>query len=172
MKEGFFAKMGAIATVIGVVVTVVVLVLSRGERSAGETAEDQPAESITSAEPTDEVTPPEVPVPPVDAPSGGDAGGASEAAADSAQPLRVSLGDGEQAVILGGRASLAVAFTRIGEEEFPSMRVEGDGGPKTLALLGAGGRLEFTAAGSRYVASVLRKDLAAKRVDIQVDPQP
>jgi hypothetical protein len=87
------------------------------------------------------------------------------------EPVRVSLGHGEQAVILGGQASLAVEFTRIGEEEFPSLRVQGDGASETLALLGPGGRLEFTAGGRRYVASVLRKDLAAKRLDLQVDLQ-
>lgn len=91
--------------------------------------------------------------------------------ASPALPVHVSLTDGEQAVILGGRASIAVSFTQIGEEEFPSLRVEGDGAPKTLALLGPGGRVEFTAAGRRYVASVLRKDLAAKRLDLQVDAQ-
>lgn len=90
---------------------------------------------------------------------------------DSAEPVRVSLGDGEQAVILGGRASLAVAFTRVGEVEFPSLHVEDDSGSKTLPLLGPGGRLEFTAAGQSYVASVLRRDDIAKRLDLQIDLQ-
>ena len=157
------------------VVACVVAVLDRRDSTARDPGE---AEAVPVESGTDQSGPPEKPPPaggpiiPAGNPPPG-TGGVTERKppASPALPVHVSLADGEQAVILGGRASLAVAFTQTGEEEFLSLRVQGDGALQTLPLLGPGGRVEFTAAGRHYVASVLRKDLAAKRLDLQVDAQ-
>jgi hypothetical protein len=188
VDERLYYRLVAPATVVMAVMAVVVAVMAvvawrlppdsrRDENAfqdrAGESVAIEPeALEADTAEPADSGAAGPKPVMPVGNPAEG-ARGITEGRlpADSAEPVRVSLGDGEQAVILGGRASLAVAFTRVGEKEFPSLRVEDDSGPRTLALLGPGGRLELTAAGRTYVASVLRRDDVAKRLDLQVDLQ-
>lgn len=182
MKEGLFNRIVAPATVVIAMMAVVVWVFPRGTATVEVAVQERPGEPVTAvpgATETDHAAPPveSAPAPAIPTLPTSSPPPASKdllerrPRGDSEEPLRVSLGDGEQAVILNGKASLAVAFTRVGEEAFPSLRVEGDSGPKTLALLGPGGRLEFTAAGRNYVASVLRRDDIAKRLYLQVDLQ-
>jgi hypothetical protein len=93
-------------------------------------------------------------------------------AVDSTLPIEFTLEDGEQKVLLGGRAAVAVEFARAGAMEFTTLRIHTDGSTRNEALLGPGGRFELTAGGDTYLLSVLSLDSTAGRVKLSIDPKP
>lgn len=91
------------------------------------------------------------------------------AASPSPVPVELSLADGEQKILLGGRVGVAIEFSRVGQMELETLRLHTDGATENHPLLGSGGRFEFTAGGEMYVLSVLRLDTSAGRAWLRVD---
>src|SRR5688500_1302206 len=58
-------------------------------------------------------------------------------------PAEFTLLDGEQKVLLSGRASVGIQFNQVGEERFLTLRINSDGGPQVHAILGAAARYSF-----------------------------
>ncbi len=86
------------------------------------------------------------------------------------QPFEAFLQDGQQLVILGGRASVAAEFSRVGEVEVPTVHLWTDGAEQlNYALLNAGMRIEFKSGGNHYVASVLDVDEVDRLIHIKIN---
>ncbi len=84
-------------------------------------------------------------------------------------PSEFELADGEQKVVLAGRASVAVEFNRQGEIDFLTVRVATGDESVPKAVLGAGERIKFHLGGRTYYVSVLRIDRVQKTVALRVD---
>jgi hypothetical protein len=70
---------------------------------------------------------------------------------------------------LGVDAGVALQFSEVGGEVFPTVRVTVGTEATPHAVLGAGERFEFSAGGNEYLLSVLSVDSAAKRARLRVD---
>jgi hypothetical protein len=84
-------------------------------------------------------------------------------------PFEFELADGEQKVVLAGRAFVAVEFNRQGEMEYVTLRVGTGSESVPKAILSAGARIEFHLEGRTHYVSVLRIDRVQKTVALQID---
>jgi hypothetical protein len=172
-----WSAIGALAGIASVLITVIIWIYPRDHWPGVSRAER------TGAEQTPETSSPLVPTPP---PPGDIASGIA-GEEDPLVPLgsppagtgnkhgvaemlsEFELADGEQKVVLAGRASVAVEFNRQGQIDFVTVRVGTGGESVPKAVLGAGERIEFHLGGRTYYVSVLRIDRVQKTVALRID---
>ena len=83
--------------------------------------------------------------------------------------LEFELGDGESREFLGGSASVALAFHRLGEGEFPTLFLEVDGQPEQKELvLSSGASLPFQLRGKRYLVRAASIGASKRRAKVSV----
>lgn len=176
MPEGFFTRLGAVASAAGAIIGFLTWIYSWPPRS-GDREQDGTRTEVPETTPINPgpVTT-EALVPPTEThwpPPATEEKRPQEAMARPAErSLHLALAAGQQKVILSGHAALSSEFNQVGEMKVPTLRIQVDGGePENYPLLNAGGRFEFSAAGGRYVASVESVDLVAETITVQVDPQ-
>lgn len=98
-------------------------------------------------------------------------GGEARPAAEPDLPTELTLADGEQEVLLGGMAAVAVEFGRMGEMEVLTLRLHAGGKTENHAVLGAGARYTLEVGEEVLTVSVLRVDWKEGRVALRVDRQ-
>ena len=164
-KEVFYAKLGLILTVLGLILGYLYWrhpwQPASQEGAVDTTRTGGDTETVTeSPEPEPEPTPP--PPKPVDRPP------RTEKAA-SELPVEFTLSDGEQKVLLSGQASVGIQFNQIGEEKVLTLRINSSEGSENHAIPNTGARFRFREAGLEYYVSVLRFDYAARTAVLRVD---
>jgi hypothetical protein len=169
VEEGCFTRLGAIATVIGVIVAVIGVAITWYYAQKRVEVAEIPRSAATPS-PTPGLQPSPQPAE-TGAPPEGDTRKASEPPHSDPPvlPLELTLRDGEQRTVLGDQASVAAEFNQIGSEEFVTLRVgTADGESVPHAVLGAGARYPFSLAGSDYSVYVLSVDKAARTVRVRI----
>jgi hypothetical protein len=174
IREGRFTKLGAIATVIGVIVAVIgVTITWYYAQSRVEVTETPGPVATPSPEPTGPVPGPSPSPSPavIVTPQGtvAESPSAPPHRDPPELPLELTLHDGDQRTFLGDQASVAAEFNQIGSQEIVTLKVgttEGETVPH--AVLGAGERYPFRLAGHTYSVYVLSVDKTARTVGVRI----
>lgn len=87
-------------------------------------------------------------------------------------PQEFSLANGEQKILLSGRAGLSAEFTEVSGVGFVTLRVNVDDQSTPYALSHSGERIKFRCAASDYYLSVMSIDNTAEKVQLRVDRAP
>ena len=167
VREGRFAKIGAIAAVIGVAIAwyyapsrveVMVAPGSVATPSPEPTSpipEPSPSASpAKTAPPQETVTESPSPPPHRDPPD---------------LPLEFTLHDGDQKTFLEDQASVAAEFNQIGSEEIVTLKVgTTEGEPVPHAVLSAGAWFPVRVAGNDYSVYVLSVDKTAHTIGVRI----
>jgi len=124
--------------------------------SSGETksTNPEPQDSPIKPPPREGSTEPVLPLKPAPAPE---------------VPTEFTLSDGEQKVLLSGRASVGIQFNQLGEERFLTLRINSDGAPQVHAILGAAARYSFRVGEAEYQVSLLSADHGEKTASLSID---
>lgn len=84
-------------------------------------------------------------------------------------PAEVALRDGEQSVLLTGRASVGIQFNQLGSERFLTLHVNAEDGDRSHTMLGTGTRFPFRVAGVTYQVSLLVADYDERTARLRID---
>lgn len=88
---------------------------------------------------------------------------------EPAVPINFTLNNGEQRVVLGGQASVAVQFSRVGSIDLATLKLFGDEGSQTQPMLSGGKRFEIKAGAKQYFVTVINLDFQTRQAKLQLD---
>ena len=84
-------------------------------------------------------------------------------------PVQARLQDGQQYVMLGGDLGVSAAFSEVASTPIATLRINHEGVQEVKALLAAGDAFTVEVRGARYRISVLRLNLEAREIHVQID---